>query len=208
MPFITPRATLCVFPQQFFAGLIVALLLSGCGVSRQVRQAANLSKCEFKIVSVERINLAGVDFQHIKSINDLGMMDMAMILGGLASPVLPLSLQLNLSGRNPNPQPAGLNKMEWILFIDDHQVTSGILDKPFVIPPSGSLTIPVDVGLDLKQALSGESSTAVINFCLNLTGSGNTPTRFKVKIKPTIIVAGAEVTYPGFITVHSDYRGR
>ena len=188
--------------------LLLVIPITGCDVARQAQQVSNLASCEFRIVSVGHINLAGVAFDRITSISDLGMGDVALILAGFTSPTFPLSLQLNLEGRNPNAREAGLNRLEWILFIDDIQMTSGILDQPLIIPPLGTANIPVEVGLDLKQVLSGKSATAMLNFCMNLAGVGNTPTRFKIKLKPTVIIAGTAITYPGFITVKTDYTSK
>jgi hypothetical protein len=192
----------------FLLLLLITLPFSGCDVARQAKQASNLASCDFRLLSVERVNLAGVELQYIKSVNELGMTDMARILSGFASPTCPLSMQVNLQGHNPNATEAGLNRLEWILFVDDIQMTSGILDKPFTIPAKGSSVIPVEVGLDLKQALSGQSANAMLNFCMNLAGAGNTPTRFKIKLKPTILVAGAALKYPGYITVNTTYSGK
>ncbi|MCX6267998.1 MAG: LEA type 2 family protein [Bacteroidetes bacterium] len=187
---------------------LFAIPFSGCGVAKQARQVSNLAKCDFRIQSVQNVNLAGVELQYIHSISDLGMGDVARILAGFTGPTFPLSLQLNLEGRNPNPEEAGLNRLEWILFIDDIQMTSGLLDKPFMIPALSSSTIPMEVGLDLKQVLSGKSANAMLNFCMNLTGTGSTPTRFKIKLKPTMVIAGSALTYPGYITVHTTYTSK
>jgi hypothetical protein len=188
--------------------LVIAASIQGCDVAHQAQQASNLASCEFRINSVENVNLAGVELQHIKSVSDLGFADVALILGGFVSPVFPLSLRLNLEGRNPNDREAGLNRLEWILFIDDIQMTSGLLDQPVMIPARTASMIPVDVGLDLKQVLSGKSANAMMNFCMNLAGSGSTPTRFKIKLKPTVIVAGRALTYPGYITVNTTYTSK
>jgi hypothetical protein len=188
--------------------LLMVLPFAGCDVTRQAQQVSNLASCDFRIKSVDNINLAGIELQYIKSVSDLGMADVARILAGFTSPTFPLSLQLNIEGRNPNPKEAGVNRVEWILFIDDVQMTSGLLDKPFTIPAMGSATIPVEVAADLKQVLSGESAMAMLNFCMNLAGVGNTPTRFKIKLKPTVIIGGRALTYPGFITVHTTYTSK
>jgi hypothetical protein len=193
----------------WFAFLITFTFVnSGCDVAKQAQQVSNLSSCDFRIWSVENVNLAGVEFQHVKSISDLGLADAARIMGGLASPTFPLSLQLNLEGRNPNAKEAGLNRLEWILFIDDIQMTTGILDKPFIIPAKGSTNIPVQIALDLKTVLSGKSAEALIKFCLNLAGMGNEPTRFKIKLKPTVLIGTTLLRYPGFITVNTTFTGK
>ncbi len=165
-----------------------------------------LAKCDFRLVSVEDVNIAGVMIQNIKSLSDLGFLDMAKIMALLVSPTVPLSLQLNVEGRNPNTEQAGLNRLEWILYIDDVQMTSGIVDRPVTIPANnGTAIIPFQIGLDLKQALQGRSAEALLNFCMNLSGAGDMPTRFKIKLKPTIIIGGTPVSYPGYITVKTDY---
>jgi hypothetical protein len=197
----------------YFRKLIIPFVLfflfilpfESCDVARQAQQVTNLASCDFRIKSVDQINLAGVELQYINSVSDLNFGDVARILAGFASPTFPLSLQLNLEGRNPNAKDAGLNRLEWILFIDDIQMTSGILDKPVTIPAKSNSVIPVEVGLDLKQVLSGKSANAMLNFCMNLAGVGNTPTRFKIKLKPTVIIAGTALTYPGYITVKTEY---
>ncbi|MCX6306088.1 MAG: LEA type 2 family protein [Bacteroidetes bacterium] len=201
-----PSSPRLIIVATFFTALV--LFFSGCDVARQARQVSNLAKCDFRIASVDHVNLAGVELQYIKSVSDLGFADVARVLAGFASPVFPLSLQLNLDVRNPNAAEAGLNRLEWILFIDDIQMTSGIVDKPFTVPPMTTAKIPVDVGLDLKQVLNGKSATAMLNFCMNLAGAGNTPTRFKIKLKPTVIIAGTAITFPGFINVNTTYTSK
>jgi len=188
--------------------VLVLLPFQGCDVARQATQASNLVNCDFRIRSVENVNLAGVNLQSIRSVTDLSMTDMARIMAGFTAPTFPLSMQVNLEGKNPNTGTAGLNRIDWILFIDDIQMTSGILNRAFTIPPKGTAIVPVEVAFDLKQVLSGKSATAMLNFCLNLAGVGGTPTRFKIKLKPTIVVAGSALRYPGFITINTSYSGK
>ncbi len=183
-------------------------LLSACGVNHQVQQVAVLAKCDFRITTIDNVNLAGVNLSHIHSVTDIGFTDVAMLMGGFASPIYPLSLTLNVEARNPNDREAGLNRLEWILFIDDIQMTSGVISTPFTIPAKGAARIPVDVGMDLKKVLSGESATAMINFCVNMAGAGNTPTRFKIKLKPSLFISGKQITYPGWITVNTTYTSK
>ncbi len=198
--------------KKFFLPIILLgfflLPFTGCDVTRQAQQVSDLARCDFRILSAGDINVGGVMLQNIRSVSDLNFSDVALIMAGLASPTLPLTLQLNIEGRNPNERVAGLNRLEWILFIDDNQMTSGILDKPITIPANGTSVFPVQIGLDLKQVLSGKSASAILNFCMNLTGVGNEPTRFKIKLKPTVIVSGKERTLPGYITVKTKYASK
>lgn len=190
----------------FFLFIALFLPFHACDVAKQAQQSFLLAKCDFRIRSVENVNIAGVMVQNIESVSDLGFADMAKIMAALTSPVVPLSLQLNLEGRNPNDKPAGLNRLEWILFIDDVQMTTGILERPFTIPANnGTAIIPVQIGLDLKQVLTGKSAEAILRFVLNLAGAGGEPTRFKIKLKPSILIGGSPIAYPGYITVKTAY---
>lgn len=189
--------------------LVTALLffplLISCGLTRQTKMASNLADCDFRLKSVTEISLAGVDLGGVSSMSDLNFTDAARIMAGMAGTTLPLSMTVNLEGRNPNTKPAGVSGVEWILYIDDVHMTSGFLKDPFIIPAGGTTIIPVEVAMDLKNALSGKSAEALIRFSMNLAGVGTTPTRFKIKMKPTISVGGSYIKYPGYITITTSY---
>jgi LEA14-like dessication related protein len=192
--------------------LLVAILMvmpfPGCDVTQQVQQAANLVNCDFRVLSVENINLAGINIQNKNSIKSLNLGDAAKIMTAVGGSTLPLSLTLNFEAKNPNSSPAGLNKLLWILFIDDIQMTSGTVDKAFTIPPNGgNAIIPIQVGIDLKQVLKGKSLEAIVNFGFNLAGMGNKPTRIKAKLKPTIMIGNHPLSYPGYISVNNEFSG-
>jgi hypothetical protein len=156
---------------------------------------------------VENVNLAGVNVQNINNLSQLNWTDAQKLMKAVASNTFPLSFQLNLEGRNPNTAAAGLNRLEYELFIDDIQMTTGILNQSFTIPPNnGNAVIPINMNIDLKKVLSGKSLDAMVNFGLNLAGSGGKPTRIMIKLKPSILVNGKLLAYPGFITVRTEYQ--
>jgi hypothetical protein len=187
---------------------IIVVPFHGCDVAQQAQQAANLVNCDFRVLSVENINLAGINIQNKSSIKNLNLSDAAKIMTAIGGSALPLSLTLNFEAKNPNSSPAGLNKLLWILFIDDIQMTSGSVDKAFTIPPnSGTAIIPIQVGIDLKQVLKGKSLDAIVNFGFNLAGMGNKPTRIKAKLKPTIMIGNHPLSYPGYISVNTEFSG-
>jgi len=188
--------------------VIFVLFYQGCDVAKQAQQATNLVNCDFRVLSAENINLAGINIQNKTSLKNLNLTDAAKVMAALGGSTFPLSLKLNIEGKNPNSSPAGLNKMEWILFIDDIQMTSGSLNEAFTIPPNkGTAIIPVQIGVDLKQVLKGKSLDAIANFAFNLAGAGNKPTRIKAKLKPTIMIGNHELTYPGYLTVNTEFSG-
>lgn len=187
---------------------VVPLISSfdGCDVVQQAQQAVNLTNCDFRILSVQNITLAGINVQNYKSVKDLSITDLAKVTVAATKPTFPLTLQLNLEGLNPNASSAGLNKIDYILLIDNIQMTSGSLLKSFVIPPNnGTAIIPLQLSVDLKQALQGQSLDAIMNFGFNLAGVGNKPTRITIKLKPTILIGPTELQYPGYIAVGTEF---
>jgi len=194
---------------KMFPGLLVLVILIqsmvSCEVTKQAKTAINLANCEFRLVSAENILVAGIQVDAYTSLKDVGVADFAMIMGALTQPELPLSLILNIEVKNPNPAPAGINGIEYIIFIDDIQIVAGSFMQPITVPPSSSAVISVPLNTDLKQALKGKSMDAIFNFGFNLAGVSHVPTRFKVKLKPSILVGTSMLSYPGYITVKTEF---
>jgi hypothetical protein len=188
--------------------ILVVTALHSCDVIQQAQKMANFSKCEFRLQSVNELTLAGVNVQKIHTFSDLSLLDAGKLTTAVASNSFPLDFILNVEAKNPNTAVAGLSQMEWILFIDDLEMTSGVLNKAVTIPANnGIAVIPMKMHMDLKDVLSGKSANAMINFGLNLAGIGSSPTRFKLKLKPTVNVGSLALTYPGYITVGTEFTG-
>jgi len=199
---------LLMFANKPFLVLSLCALtaFTSCDVVNQVSKTKNLAKCDFRLESIQNLNLAGINVQEVNSLSDFTMFDVAKLASAFSKPQVPLDFTLNIEAKNPNTSPAGMTRIDWILLIDDIEMTRGILDKPITIPANnGSVMIPMQINVDLKKALAGKGSDAIINFGLNLAGSGNEPTRFTLKMKPTISVAGIPVSYPGYMDVKTEY---
>jgi len=194
--------------QKLLLTVFLITVVSSCQVTRQTKTAINLANCDFRIVSAEKIELAGLPVDTYTSVKDLSIADLTMFMGVITQSTLPLSLQLNIEVKNPNPEPAGINSLEYIIFIDDIRMIEGSYMKPVTVPPSSSLIIPVPLNMDLKQALQGKSMDAILNFGFNLAGVGQVPTRFTVKLRPSILIGNTSLSYPGYITVKTEYVNR
>ncbi|MDD4575040.1 MAG: LEA type 2 family protein [Bacteroidales bacterium] len=191
-----------------FKSLIIislTLILSSC---TQLQQLQNLAKCEFRLNSVENIRLAGVNIQDVKSLNQIGISDVAKLSAAYLGNNLPLDLKLNMDARNPNPTAAALSALDWIFLIDDIEMTRGITNQRFQIPANQTTTIPLLLNFDLKKVLTGKSQNALVNFALNLAGSGNTPTRLALKAKPTIQIGSVNIPYPSYLTIKTDFTSK
>lgn len=188
-----------------FLFLASMILSNSCGVIEQVGEMKAFSRCEFRLASVSNIALAGLNIEDMDSYSDLGLMDAAMITTAVAKGELPLSFTLNIDMYNPNDNDAALNKLDWILYIDDIEMLSGTTDQRILINPGATTQMPLKTAVNLMDVLSGKSPEAIMNFGFNLAGVGNRPTRFMLKARPTIMVGNTPVSYPGYITVRQEF---
>ena len=192
--------------KRILAFLFVLLAVTSCDVVKQVQQVTNLSKCEFKLKDIQDVRLAGILVQNKNGSTDLNFSDGARLAVALTSGTLPLTFNLNVEVHNPNAKTAGLNRLEWILLIDDIEMVSGVNEQPISIPAMGTAVIPLSMNIDLHKALSGKSGEALLNFGFNLTGANGQPTRIKLKAKPTILIGNFPVSYPGYLTITSEVK--
>lgn len=192
--------------KKYFIVLLPAfMLLSSCSVLQEAGKFANIVNCRFRLESVKQLTLAGVNVQRIQKLSDLTLADGAKLATAVATSHFPLTFTLNTEVSNPNASSARMTQFDWILLIDDIEMTAGTVNNSYTIPAKGSSIIPMQMNIDLKKALSGKSADAIINFGLNLAGSGNEPTRFTLKVRPTIAVGTYSITYPNYLTVTTQY---
>ncbi len=190
------------------AFVLLTLTLSGCSVFEQLKQMSTLARCQFRLSAVDNLRVAGVNVQQVRQPSDLSVLQMAQIGTTFMSGRLPLDMVVNVQVKNPNSTPASLNSMDWILLIDDRQTVAGTVDRRLEVPANdGVATLPLNIGLDLREFFDGSSRDELLNLVLNLVGAGNQPTRLKLRVRPSIMVGGSAVQYPGYFDVDSQFSG-
>ena len=162
-------------------------------------------KCKFRLHTIQNLKLAGVNIQEIKSISDLNFFDAAKLTTALSSKNLPLSFVLNIQVQNPNQNQAAMNRLNWQLFIDETEITEGVLTQRLEIAPNQIGTLPLQLNINLKEVFVRESGNSLLNLVFNLVGSGNEPTNISLRAKPTILVANREIIYPGYVTIKNEF---
>lgn len=187
--------------------LVSGIISSSCDIVKQAAETLNFIKCDFKLESVKNLNVVGINIQDKSSLRELNIIDAGKLAAALATnSALPLNFTLNMQARNPNTANASMPQFDWILFIDDVEMTKGIMTQPYSVPANnGIATIPLNMSVNLREALSGKSANAITNFLMNLNGVGDKPTRFMLKIKPTIYVNNFPLSYPGYIDVKTEF---
>jgi len=188
---------------SIFCLVVSVLILSSCA---QLREMASFAKCEFRLKTIENIRLAGVNVQNVNSINDLSVSDAGRLMTAVALNSFPLQFTLNVDVKNPNSNKASLNRLDWILFIDDIRMVEGTTNNRIEIEPNGGITnYPLLFNMNLREVLSGKAGNSLINFGLNLAGAGNTPTRVTLRAKPYVYVGSVQIPYPGYFDIKNDF---
>jgi len=191
-----------------FALCLGAPAFSGCAsVMQQFNGMAALTKCQFRLASVEQTTLAGVSLQG--GVSQIGVMNLLKLQETFATGTLPLQFTINVEVKNPNAAAAGMSKMEWTLYMDGNPLTNGVLVKSFSVAPNNGVgVLPVEVQLDLKKTLTGKNLDSMINLAKNVAGEGTKPTRLTMQVKPSIKVGGQELQYPGYVTVSHEFASK
>lgn len=185
-----------------------AVLLTACDVIKQVESMQMLSKCEFRISTISDIQLAGVNVSDVKKISDINPLDALQITNAWVSNQLPLKFNLNLEIRNPNSQPASMNRLDWILFIDDMQMLEGAVIERFVAGAGETRNLPVMINFNLAEVLKGESKDKIIGTALGLIDGTGKSARVMVKLKPSVMVGQQTIMYPGWMEVRHEFTAQ
>ena len=185
--------------------LLLIIILSSCSVFQQTSEIASFARCQFRIESARNMKLAGINIQDKNTLSDFSIMEMARIGSVIAGGTLPLTFDLNMQAKNPNPGTAAMNKLDWIMIIDDIEMTRGVLNQRVEIPANMVSEFLVAMNLDLMKSLEGKSGDALINFALNLAGASDRPSNIKLKAKPSILVGASPIEYPGYITIRQEF---
>ena len=194
---------------SIFFFILISFNFNACQVAEQVTQMSTFAKCQFRIASVQNITLAGVDVQKIQQMNQISALDVFNITTAFASGSLPLSMMLNIEVKNPNASTAAMNALEWIFLIDQTELLRGNLTQQIKVNPNGGVTnLPLQISVDLKKAINGQSMNSLVNLALNLVDASNKPCRVSLKIKPSIMFGNYSINYPGYITIQKEFSAQ
>ena len=187
--------------------LIPALLVLSCSVLQGIEQAmTNLSRCKFKLDSVNEFSLAGIP---LASKSKFTLADGAKLAAGFAQNDLPASFTLNVGAINPNDGTVGtlasaatMTSFAWTLLLDSTITIKGDIASPITIPGTGQQAlIPLKIQLNIVQFLKDKGYEHIMNLALALGGAGGSPSRITLRAKPTIQTDFGPISYPGEIDI-------
>jgi hypothetical protein len=190
--------------------LAAVMLFTSCTALRDIQKAmTNLSRCQFKLESVNQFALSGIRLSDKTSISDFSLTDGARLAASFARNEFPASFTLNVAAINPNDGTGGtqqtaatLTSFAWTLILDNTLTINGDIADPISIPGTGQKTIiPLQMNLDLAKFFKERGYDAVVNLALALGGANSSPSRITLRATPRIRTQFGDISYPGAIDI-------
>ena len=182
--------------------LFVALGLSSCGVLTQVAQMANFANCNFNFNSVNQIQMLGVNLSKGMTKQDLDVRQLLSLTNALMNRSLPVSFNVNVDVKNPNPIAASMTKMDYIVSLNGKEVINTTMNNSVNVPANSTSMVSIPITTDLFQLFSNESADAIVNLAFKLAGASSDPVNVELKVKPYININGQQLPYPNYITLN------
>jgi len=181
----------------------VVFILNSCSVS----EYAAFTRCEFRLQSLQDLEVCNVKASDKSSWSDFSYMQGQVVVDRLKKQSFPFELTVNIEARNPGKKVAAVKSIQWMALIDDLQVAQGEVDHYAKIPASGGTSIiPIRLQADLFDYLKGEDPQSKLNFALNLINEGKQDSQLTLKIKPSIRISGQEIRYSNYFMITEEFR--
>ncbi len=190
--------------------LAVALplfVLTQCAVNRQMAQAKALGQCQYRLVSADSIYLVNYDIRQFRNLNELNPVKFPRLATAFLTRNIPLDLRLNIGIINPTNRLAGINQLEYKVFLKSQQIFTGTLNQRIEVPVGGrEVTIPIRLTTNAYQLVTDpQTRDSFMELVQKLSGNqAGSPVRLTIKIKPTLALGGTTLNYPGYITIEQD----
>ena len=182
--------------------LSTIFVMYSCGVVEQLGGAYNLSQCKYDYNSIDNIQVAGINLGKAKSVSVLEIASLSTILAGGTLQNIPFSMVLNLDVTNPNDKAAAfLNGMEYMIELNDMELSRGQLDVPVRIEPGKSTVVPLSIGVDLMNLMNRYSKNKVGSEMSRFLGISPGQTKVTVKLWPKVLIGNTPIKSPAHIPV-------
>jgi hypothetical protein len=176
----------------------------------------DMQHLQFKLGKADNFIVNSVNISNMKNVGDLSLNDGLKLTQAVANKSLPVNFTLNILANNPNSKSSNsqnsnsksstfdavINSIDWVLFIDDKETINGKVAQPITVPSGNQTTsIPVSIGLDLVKFFGDKNYADIMNLALAIGGVNGSSSRLKLKMKPTVSIAGIPLSYPSHFTV-------
>ena len=125
--------------------IIMAIFISCDSVQKSLSGTYNMINCEYNYKSISGLTVSGINLSNGLSVTSIPKV--TSILSGNASSI-PLNFTLNLDVKNPNSSAAMMNGLQYIISVDDIQLTTGSLNQALSVEAGQTKTLPIAIGVD------------------------------------------------------------
>lgn len=184
-----------------------AIIISGCGINKQIERAKAFEKCRYEITSADSIYIADLDVRQVFNSKSFDIMKAPRLALALLRKDVPLEGRLNLQIKNPSSALAAINQFEYKILVKNHELASGLIDRIIEVQPNGGVTtVPIRISSNIYNLVSDSKTQREIADFFSGIADGNSEKKsiVTIKIKPTIGIGNKQIKYPGYITIDKE----
>lgn len=194
---------------KIILGLLVVVGLSSCGVNKQAQQIKALEQCDYKLLNATNISVAGTNIEKLIKGNNIDLTGLPSLALGYLRKDIPLRANLNLAISNPSSTLAAINNFDYIILINKQEIANGTVDQRVSIEPGQTTNVPVQLNANIYKFLAdGNVLTDITDFVKGANSGTEKKGMVTLKIRPSIMVGGGLVKYPGYITIDKEVSSK
>lgn len=187
-----------------FLMMIIVCLTSGCTVNKKAQLQA-LANCQYEIESLEEFRLNGKEFHEFQqSDGSYKISSLASLATALFSNELPLEGTVNLRITNQEKKRAAFNSFRYIIEFQNEALFEGNVDQNVSLAQDEDVVVPLSFRANI---FAHAKKKGVERFLRDLVNGGSEG-GLKLKIKPSIRIAGQNIYYPTYLTVDDEFGQR
>lgn len=187
----------------------LAMGISSCGINKQAQQIKALEQCDYKLNDINQITIAGTDVKKLVTDQSINLVNLPALALGFLRQDIPLRASLKLDITNPSNSLAAINNFDYIILINKQELVNGTVDQRVSIAPGQTTSVPLQLNANIYQFLSNQKILEEVTTFLTSSKNGKeTKGMVTIKIKPSIMVGGSLVKYPGFITIDKEVSSK
>lgn len=177
-------------------------IFSSCEIKEQADELRAMEKCTYEVVSADSVSIAGRDVSRFVKNGKLNLMEAPSLALAFFQQKVPLNGILNLKITNPGNKEAGVNNLEYKIYIKDIEIITGFIDQKITVPANGGSSIlPVKIDKDIYPLLASQSNQQAVQDFFGSQTEKYADVVFKVK--PSFMVGAKKVDYPNFISINT-----
>lgn len=184
-------------------------MFTSCSINKQAQQIKALGQCDYKLLNASNVSIAGTNIDKLLGSKNLNVVNMPSLALAYLRKDVPLKATLNLQISNPSNNLAAINNFDYILLINQQEIANGTVNQMISVTANKKVTVPVQLNANIYQFLANGKTLQDIGAFLSGAVNGTEQKGLvTVKIKPSIVVGGNLVKYPGFITIDKEISNK